>query len=460
MTKRPYRQLAVAAAGLFCFVHVASADPSLTEARQQRIVLVEKLAKQDQDLRGISAELDPLSEKIQRIKTKKPQNRSFVQEYRLQSLLQKAQQLSLQLQQLTSAKNDTIAALKKAQQELSARLDTRIDRSFQIANAKSESWDRRRQAALELETLTAEKMRLSLGAGADQLPPTTSGLLEKPAPDEIRDRLDAMRDFDRRLQREVALIETEISEMRRQNFVRKELGHFMDEEAFFDEQGFVRGGVTRKDKGSTVTDLSKAGVTVAGKKEETAGTKEPVTSSAPTPGTDSSSSTGSKNTEPTAPTSPSSPAESVDSSTTAPKMDAPASDSAASGSPDKGVDATNLSAPVTKGEFFGTATEKGPEESLNGSLQIQNSARLDTAAGDNLRPSLPESRERDPLAQLASEFGLPIPEAARTSGERANYEGSSRDQLRWLAQRLATTRQMLNLLRERTRVLERRLPAR
>jgi hypothetical protein len=362
----------------------AQAVDPLETARNDFLRLTRLVEDRDRAVRALSAELDRRSTEIHTLKRNQDRNPSMLRQYRLQTQLQEAQELSVRLTAMTEEARESEHQLRAARARMVVELDRAIESLRVTANSNTEPLAKRRASAQAFEQLLVERMRLSSEPSGNPFPSDTATLLRNDvSPEDAAERLNALHDLERRMEGEIASLTAETSELRRQRFLRTELNHLMDEEAFFAEQGFVRGGTARPN----TTALSKTGTSVAA---------APVTA-------------------------PSVAAPAAIPSVSAPGVTVPGSDTAPTGGD----------------------TRSAPSTRVN-------------PTGDTLHDTEIDKVTRDPLAQLASEFGLPLDQKRDLQGR-----GTTPDrQLQWLEDRIATIRLILDRLRLKTREFELQLPRR
>lgn len=207
---------------------------------------------------GLAKKLDQLSSQIDELKRRQAKDRNLIRQYRLESLLQEAHQLSKQVEQMGTELQLLSSKEFSARATLLAALDQEVDAKRTIANDKSEAYDKRRQAAQDLERLSMERMQQTLPEkNSDALPQSLQQVLSSSAPtDDMQDRVLVLRDFERRLQKDISSIEGELAETRRRRFLRTEVATLLEEESFFSEEGFIRSG-TGKSKETEVASLGR-----------------------------------------------------------------------------------------------------------------------------------------------------------------------------------------------------------
>ncbi len=356
--------------GVWLLIPAVSAlaqNDSLASSRAHYNELAEKLRAQNAKIASASEHLDQLSASIRSLKAKK---RTLLHDYRLQSSMQEAQRLSDQLQDMAKERSETEASLRIEMKALSDNLDREIDRLREVAASRSTPTDQRKSAARDVERLNWERMQLSTSEVENPLPSSAKALMGNgDSPEEAHERIVAIRDFEGRLKREIASIEDELKQMRRQRFIRAEVNHLMDEEDFFGERGFVSGGPPRSDK-SSVPSLTRAS-----------------TGSTPSPA----------NTDPT----------------------------------------------------LGGTTANPPDTNVGNEAPATARSKLDP--GSSLLFPTTDVKTRDPLAQLATEFGI---SSEQTRDLSARASGDMGDQIHWLQRRLKATKQILTLLEEKARKIE------
>jgi hypothetical protein len=387
---------------------LAHPDLSALERRQEN--LRQTYQNQTRGIEAVSSRLDDLSAEIRDLKTRQKAGARLLRGYRLESLLTEAKTVSDRLDALNRERDQTAAELRRHAALLNQAVDEAIARQRERISDSRLSKQDRRNALLELERLTSRRWQLTMTALENPLPSGARGLVGTPADrQDLAARLDAVRDFIRRLGAEEASIQAELAETRRQNFVRNELTHLLEEESFFGEQGFVR-SASRAPRSDAAT-LARANALKAGEKApaEAVDATGPVTDPAAT-------------TDPAAAAVP--PA-------TAPEPAPMAGAVPPPGPPVPGAPAplTALTAPV---DPIGAPDAAAPPATL-------------------LPPTVDRS-ERDPMIQLAGEFGLPSKEIEELNTLLAS--GKAEDRVRWLERRLAATRKILDRLSGFERSLE------
>lgn len=421
---------AIFGCGLWIAPAPVSAE-SLDALRERATELARAVSKQSQELAETSQLLDRLSAEIHSMKRKQEKAPTLLRQYRLQTHLQAAQTVSDRLSDMTAARREVEKELQNVQKLLARKLDQTIESRRGVANSSSESWKNRSLAARELELLLVERMQISLGPASGSFPTNAASLLRNGVSQEdARERLDALKDLEHRMENEIAFLESELSEVRRQRFLRNELTHLMDEEAFFAEQGFVRGGASRTDKGTAATNLTKP----APPTKETPVAPETVASPSKGGGEPPLSESPAAGASPPEPK----PESSVASVEPAPPAAAPP---------------VNAKAPAENPA--GSALSQPPDTAappLQGSPStIENLPKLDPSITTPLmKETSSEKAQRDPLAALANEFGLP-PEQKRDVQARSS---TSDGQVQWLENRISTIRLILDRLRQKGRDLE------
>ncbi len=412
------------------------------------------LKRQTEDIESMSKKLDRLSEEISSLKKKQNRGKVLLQQYRLQLKLQEAQALSDQLSSMAIVKRKTGEELKSLTRTLIRSLDQTIETNRKIANSADEPWNNRIQAARELEKLLTERMQISVWHSPDTLPSSAAPLLnEDSSLEEADERLDAYKDLERRMVKEVASIETELIETRRQSFLRRELAHLMDEEAFFSEQSFVRGSASKSQKESASI-LGKTKTTKEQPKDSVPSpipppNDSPSSSSTTIPSEDSGDLTAKESPSQNLPV-PTSAAPTHNSDLSSKKID---SDVSVVPSPSNITNVPSISSPLPQGAA--PAPSDLPSASPSGIL-VNSNGRIETSNSKSFLESNQEKGQRDPLAQLANEFGLPL-ELRKDLSYKPIASSSLDSHVQWLEKRLHTTRFILSRIREKVRNLEERL---
>jgi hypothetical protein len=457
----------------FCFAATSLWAEDLTHLKQRALELTQTLETQSQEIGSTNTKLDQLSRDIQSLKSQK-RGRMILGSYRLQTKLQEAQELSDRLSAMTESHKKIEQELRNLHERYARELDDRIERNRTRANNKSEAWIERSRAAREMDLLLAERAQISMGLSAFSPPSTSAKLIQNHVTtDDVTERLDAIRDFERRLLKEISLIERELADVRRQRFLRSELSHLMDEESFFGEQGFVRAGTAQnnKDKESgTETSLTKTASTTTTPGSSGFGSQAASgasSSAKPTSGeTQTASIPQSTTGGGTTPSSkPSNPAMSGPSAP--PANVSPATSSSSSGSTASAplnTDTSSVGGSLATSEK-GSATMQGVSalDSTMGNLDAKSrdlktpgntiTGNLDSGT---LAVTSSEKMVRDPLAQLAAEFGIPL-EQKKDVTKSVVANNSNDAQTDWLEKRIRTSRFILDRIREKMRELEKRL---
>ncbi len=241
----------IAGCVLLFFSLPAVADSRPLETLKSRAVELRKtLEEQDRDVAETSRTLDTLSARIQELKLRQQKNWTLLGNYQLNAKLRNAQQISDNLHQKTAERRKTEMELERNRQELTLALDAAIEKKRMIVHNSDAPLDIRRAAARDLDGLSLERLALPHVPDTEPIPSAPENLFfSKDSEEGGPERLYAVRDFERRLTREVAMLEGELTDIRRQQFVRREASHLLAEESFFGEEGFLRAGPSRP-KGS------------------------------------------------------------------------------------------------------------------------------------------------------------------------------------------------------------------
>ncbi|MFH1017022.1 MAG: hypothetical protein V1798_02425 [Pseudomonadota bacterium] len=437
----------------------AQSDFKGLEGRQDQ--LLKQIEGRNAQIQDVSAHLDRLTSSISRIKAKQKSGSSLLQGYRLESQLKEAQQVSNRLDRLTLERADLAAELAATRHSMAGALDRAMEEWEKIAAKPSTNREARREALTEMERLSYLRMQLAIEPLIPSLPATVGDLKAgRGNSDDLSERLNALKDFERRLVRELAAVSADLKQARRQRFVRSELGHLLEEEAFFGEQGFVHNGPPRASK----TDLVNQGRTAidAGTKNPStpkdaantaAGSTQPVSA---TVGESSGATTAASATGPVGAAPPASPGGSVTTgaTTAAGPIDksagspanAPASGQNAGSAPvDKSassiIPSKDSSAPAVADQVAGATAET----SQNAATRL-NALPLSSATA----PS--GESEPDALRQLAKAFGVPIRQTREPSAEVLS---SGDTQIARLEERMRMTQDILRRLHELTQKFER-----
>ncbi|MFH1263491.1 MAG: hypothetical protein V1495_08655 [Pseudomonadota bacterium] len=362
----------------FASTALALPPDRLDSARTVVSRLTRSLVDQDRKIAETSRNLDRISAEIHSLKRAQTKETTVLRQYRLQARLQEAQEISDHLADATDERQAVTLELRLARTALAVELDRAIAVRRTIANSNAENWKTRSASAHELDRLLLERMQLSIEPTEGRLPSDATPLLRgESSREEAADRLNALRDLEKRMEDEISILKGEVAEARRQQFLRNELSHLMDEESFFAEQGFVRGGAGR------------------------------------TPGALAALKTGT------------------------------AASPAAAGSPVAGT-APGQDVPVAASPGTADARSKVPLSPTD----LDPTSHVSGPAAD---APLSDKGARDPLAQLASEFGLPLDQKRDVQGRNP----ASTDQVQWLENRISVIRAILNRLHQRARELAR-----
>lgn len=416
----------------FAILSLAHAQ-SLFKLRETSKVLSHKLYEQDQKIEKKSSKLDQISKKIHRLKKKQKSNVSILGHYRLQSKLKEAQKISDQLSELSIKKRETELRLQKTQALLIQNLNQRIEHHRKLANDKKESWTNRQRSALELEKLLAERIRLSTENPAHKgLPPRTAQLIDsESSPEDLQEKLVAIQDLEKQMVLQASLIQQELKEVQRQQFLRRELTHLMDEEAFFGEQGFIRGSATRAEK------------------EEPENLKDSETAKLDSDLEKSADNNGSPD-NPTPITE-----ESSEEAIQTEGVEVAIAETENVTHENENVGNT-LPAEISEISEIGDDVSEIKTDS--GSENLEGFSRLDAASVELTEPdpTALEAPSRDPLAQTANEFGVPL-EQKKDFATRIMSVGSIQNQIVWLKKRLQATHRILESLHQKADALKNQL---
>ncbi len=377
----------------------AHATP-IEKVRSRQDELNRNFQAQQKQIEAKQAQLGDLSAQIHRLKKLEATGHKFFRYYRLQSLLREAQQVSNELSKVSHQQKELRLELTQNERKLAQLLDRKIDEVRVLANSKTAAWSERNQAARQWEELFRQRLKLSGAHPPLTLSPTTANLLGNgESIEELQEKLNAIRDLQRSMEREAEEIQTEVAEVRQQRFLRTELSHLVEEEVFFSEQGFVRGAGTRSDTAGT--NLNRAA------QSGTESEEGAVVATSPSNG--------------------------VGTASYEPPGEEPIDSLGEPIEPNLGSE-TVEAAPILDGSDI--------------------SADADLSSIDDF--SVDAQELRDPLANLANELGLHPKQADNlASGFDANDSLGKRTI--WLTQRLHTVHEILERLREKARQIELRL---
>lgn len=232
--------------------YAADTDFSVLEKKEQ--ALSEKLKTQDAQIQKLSSELEKLSKQISNLKQKK--SAGLMQGFRLERYLKDAQLLSDRLEQIKSSRKASQSEFNELEIVYADALDHEIARQQVLASELGANISNRKLAAQKIELLLQKRMRFDVTSQEAPLPQTGSLTNAQIDPADTQDRINALHDFERRLTKDVEGMNQEIDRLKSQQFVRNEISHLLEEESFFSEQNFVRGGVTRNTKPETTLALA------------------------------------------------------------------------------------------------------------------------------------------------------------------------------------------------------------
>lgn len=387
----------------------------MKNARVRLTELNQLITTKSQDIQTTSKELDQLSAEIHALKKKS----TLLKPYRLQSRLRKAQNVSDHLDKLTKEREETEKKYRKAQRTLTRELDQAIESNRKIANSHTVGWKQRAEAARKLEGLLLQRMNHSTSTLALSLPTNASSLLKgENHQEDSEERLTALRDLAGRMKNQIAALSSELEDARRQQFLRSELTHLIDEESFFAEQGFVRAATTRTEKNTVPDPLAKETTSEGTEIVAVSGTPGETNGDLP-PELDMGGS-ASPELEPTGPDLASIPSGEM-----------------------------TLEPGVLEGSEVAGVEMLQPD--IGTPIDVNLMAKIETPSLEPVgTESLHQELNRDPLARLASDFGLP-PEQKRNINNRA---APSNGQIQWLENRISTIQWILERLRFKTRELE------
>lgn len=424
----------------FFFLSVPARASSIDELRKEYRAVQETVSAQEEKIVRLSTQLDRVSKQVEKQKKEVKKAPSFFGNYRLQTKLQKAQKISKKLHRVSRQRTKTQAQLATLRTDLLEALGGEIG-VLQKKQKASTQKAKKQALARKIAGLSQEQQHVMLSQEKTPYPTHAETLLGNgDTPQEASERLKAIQDFERRLVKEIETMERNLRRSRRQKFVRAEVSHLLEEEEFFSERGFLRGAPSRTEK----RDSEPASPdTIAQSGGD--GTAPSTDVAAPT--TDSTA---------TADTSPSVPTDPIDAGVSG--------DIAATGVTEPSME----TAPSVEGLDSSTMTGFsrtiiGPQPPIEAPTEISapvsdslstDSSIASTVPSGDSGAGLSDSFLRDPLAQLASEFGISTEEYRKIS---ESGRGSALDKRILLIQsRLSTSREILKLLRSKAKKLEHR----
>ncbi len=433
--KRPTNRIWSRSPSLFWVALLALVLPAnagtLDELRKDRAELQAKLKNQQYAAQEKEHVLNQLSVQIQDLKNKQAKQRLILRGYRLQSLLSEAEEVSQNLQSLRQKEQRTRSRLEKNRSYLISSLDEAIDEQAKRVH-ETKALIPKKRAAKKLTRLSNEREALAIQTQTETLPNTMANLTQKVKdPEELADRLKAINDFQGRLRKEVALLRDEISHEKRQEFMRQEIGHLLEEEAFFGERGFIHGSTPRT-KDEAATALAKTSTEeVTEESTETSSTPEDSSIDVVSPELPALPPEG----------NPMEPSEEMN------------------GGDELQIPAEPLAPPMPEGEIPSLETANGSPEALSTvpvapetEVVTQNRLEIPSLVDAGNEAAL-DVQNRDPLAQLASEFGLDADQLQ----DLELPQNAPTEHLHWLAQRLETTQAILLELEKLARKIQKQL---
>jgi hypothetical protein len=474
---------AVLAIPLLIFPFVASAEEDLPAFENKQAKLVTDLEAQQGRIREVSARLDELTQTVSGLKARLKKSGSLLVGYRLESSLKEAKQITDELDRLTRQANNTRAEIRSARAELAAALDRAIEENGRRAGQASLGRADRRRAAQEVERLSYRRMQLVLLPLTPSFPAPVGGLqISGGTPEDLKERLNVVRDFERRMTRELEAVNAELTQARRQRFVRTELSHLLEEESFFGEQAFMRGGPVRsKNDPAMATALSRPSATSPGTAAGSGNTTAATTTASGTSAssTSSTSSAVSSNSAPSSSTAggsssstsagaaASSAQASAGSTTSSASTSQKADNSGSAAAPvngpvNAGGTSANAALPVSIPDSAGKSTDTAgiaaadssavaaPE--TNARLGLTTNGLANARTNGQTAPETAQDRsEPEALYQLARAFGVPVRDNRESSGEGLSAPDG---QISRLEHRLRMTQEIVARLREIAKGLE------
>ena len=248
------------------------------------------LSRQESVIQDETRALDQISGEIQRLKKSKPQG--LLGKYKLQSRLQQAQSLSERIHALSNERTDLAVRVQSLKETYVASLDRAISRDRAALVDARAPISQRQQAALALADELSQRLNLTLLAIERPGIQSTALPAARDDRDSLAEQANAMEDLEKNLTRQLAALQDELIQAKRQQSLNRELAQLMEEESFFGEQGFISLGVARptaKD-GATALALKNGSVEATPAVDSGSATQGPPTapSDATIPTTDAS----------------------------------------------------------------------------------------------------------------------------------------------------------------------------
>jgi hypothetical protein len=224
----------------------AQTTGNLSQQRQALQSLQSQLNKLTETMEETKATLSARSNEIREWKNRQAESSNPFVHYRLQNMLQEAQHLASQLNEMETHKRELLDSHQQLTAQLWQELENRIETVAQQLNQKPLTTEQKRTLSSELGQLLRDRLSLEQ-PGTEKITTTqllnyNGDLLPSPSdsPEDLLTKAALLGDIRDRVENNLNAVRSRLTQIQRQKLIFEEARHLMDEESFFAEMSFAK----------------------------------------------------------------------------------------------------------------------------------------------------------------------------------------------------------------------------